>query len=137
MIPQKGQQIRCVLRNNLIIDGIVDSWSDGKSVLRSKDGTSISIIQHTAQDIVVVKIILKEAAQIKTELEEAFEKIYESPSEDELRLKNLAELKNLMNEQEKKIVAEKLKDHHIDGVRKVTYGQLGLLAQPRIKQHSK
>src|SRR5271166_5906266 len=133
MIPQKGQQVRCVLRNNLIIDGIVEFWSDGKSVLRSKDGVSVSIIQHTSQDIVVIKIILKEPIQIKNDLEQQFEEIRQCPSGDDLRLKNLVELNSLMAEQDKKIIVEKLKDHQIDGVKKVAYGQPGFLKMPRIK----
>lgn len=137
MIPQKGQQVRCVLRNNLIIDGIVESWSDGKSVLRSKDGASVSIIQHTSQDIVVIKIILKETSQIKNDLEQQFEEVCQGPSDDELRLKNLVDLRTLMAEQDKKIIAEKLKEHHVEGVKKVAYGQPGFFTKPRTQQHSK
>lgn len=125
MIPQKGQHIKCALRNNLIIDGIVESWSDAKSVLRSLDGTSVSIIQHSAQDIVVIKIILKESIQIKSELESKFEEVYQQPSDDELRLKSMGELKTLMIKQEKKIIADKIKDHHVSDVKKVNYGQPG------------
>jgi len=132
MIPQKGQHIRCLLRNNLIIDGIVESWSDAKSVLRSLDDTSVYIIQHSAQDIVVIKIILKEPIKIKNDLSTQFEEELTKPSNDELRLKNMAELKTLLNEQEKKIIAEKLKDHHVNGdVKKVTYEQPGFFPKPR------
>ena len=134
MIPKKDQHVRCVLRNNLIIEGTVDSWSDAKSVLRSLDGSSVSIIQHTAQDIVVVKIILQEPVkekkepiqarvEAKTELEKKFDEVYQSPSDNELRVKNLAELKTLMNEQERKIISERIKNHQATDVRKVTYGQ--------------
>jgi hypothetical protein len=133
MNPQKGQQIKCVLRNNLIIDGIVESWTDNKSVLRAKDGSSVSVIQHTDQDVVIVKILLKELTQMKQDLEDQFEQELEKPSEDELRLKNLADLKSMMIEQEKKIVANKLREHHVEGVKKVTYGQPGFLQMPRSK----
>jgi hypothetical protein len=126
MIPQIGQHIRCLLRNNLIIDGIVESWSDAKSVLRSLDNSSVSIIQHSSQDIVVIKIILKEPEKLKSDLSSQFEEEYAKPSNDQLRLKNMAELKTLLNEQEKKIIAEKLKEHHVnDDVKKVTYGTPG------------
>ncbi len=127
MIPQKGQHIKCVLRNNLIIDGIVDFWSDAKSALRSIDGTSISIIQHTAQDIVVVKIILKDSAQVSTELEQEFHEVYQQPSEDSLRLKNMIELKSLMAAQEKKIVTEKVRNHTVSEVKQVSYGLPGFI----------
>jgi hypothetical protein len=127
MNPQKGQQVRCVLRNNLIIDGVVESWTDNKSVLRAKDGSSVSVIQHTDQDVVIVKILLKESSQGTHELENQFEKELEKPSDDNLRLKNLADLKCMMIEQEKKIIANKLREHHIGEVKKVTYGQPGFL----------
>lgn len=133
MNPQKGQQVKCVLRNNLIIDGIVESWTDNKSVLRAKDGSSVSVIQHTDQDVVIVKILFKEPVQMKQDLEAQFEQEWEKPSEDELRLKNLADLKSMMIEQEKKIVANKLREHHIEEVKKVTYGQPGFLQMPRSK----
>lgn len=133
MNPQKGQQVRCVLRNNLIVDGIVESWSENKSVLRSKDGCSISVIQHTEQDVVIVKILLKEPVQVKQDLEHQFEGEWEKPSEDELRLKNLADLKSMMIAQEKKIIAHKLQEHHIGETKKVAYGQPGFLQMPRVK----
>lgn len=130
MTPQKGQHIKCILRNNLVVEGIVEFWSDDKSILRSLDGANISIIQHSAQDIVVIKIILKESSQIKNELETKFDEVYQQPSEDTLRLKNMAELKILMIEQEKKIIAEKIKDHHIGEVKKVNYGQPKFFKKP-------
>ncbi len=129
MIPQKGQHVRCVLSNNLIIEGIVDSWEDEKSVLKSLDGESVSIIQNTSRDVVLVKIILKEYKKpaerivIKNELEKKFDEEKKKPIQDDLRLKNLAELKVLMIEQEKKIISEKLKDHHISDIKKASYGQ--------------
>jgi len=136
MIPKKGQHIKCVLRNNLIIDGIVDSWSDDKSVLLSRDGASASVIQHTLQDVVVIKIIFKNLLQTKESLEQKFNETLSNPSDD-LRLKNLAELKTLMIEQEKKIISEKLKDHQIGNVRKVEYEQPRFFKMPSIKSNSK
>lgn len=127
MNPQKGQYIRCILRNNMIIEGIVESWSNGKSILRSLDGGSISTIQHTSQDVVAFKIILKTPVQIKKDLEEKFEQVRQKPSTDELRLKNMAELKILMVEEEKRAIAEQIKDHYINNNRKTIYEQPGFL----------
>jgi hypothetical protein len=131
MIPQKGNHVKCLMRNNLVLEGIVDVWSDDQSILRSLDSTSVSIIQHSAQDIVVIKIILKEPVQIKKELEVKFEDEFNKPSDDNLRVKNMVELKTMLNEQEKKIVAEKLKNHHIGEVKKISYGQPGFFSKPR------
>lgn len=134
MIPQKGQRVKCAMRNNIVIDGIVESWSDSQSILRSLDGTSISIIQHTAQDIVVIKILLKEPTKIKSELEKQFEEVQKSPSDNELRIKDMAELKTMMAEQERRIVSEKIKDHRVvDDVKRVMYGQPGFFKKSSTK----
>lgn len=127
MNPQKGQYVRCILRNNMIIEGNVESWSSGKSTLRSSDGNSISTIQHTSQDVVAFKIILKTPIRVKKDLEEKFEQTQQLPSNDEFRLKNMAELKILMTEEEKKAISEQIKDHHINNNRKVIYEQPGFL----------
>lgn len=121
MIPQKGQHVKCVLRNNLIIEGIVESWSDDQSILKSLDDASLSIILHTAQDILLIKIILKNSSEIKNELQVKFEEAYSQPSDDKLRLKNMVELKKLLTEQERRIVSEKIKDHHISNVKETKY----------------
>lgn len=125
MNPQKGQYVKCILRNNVIIEGNVESWSSGKSVLQSFDESSVSIIQHTSQDVVAFKIILKKPTQIKKELEDKFEQVSKNIGDDELRLKNMAELKILMIEEEKKIISDKIKDHHINNNRKTIYEQPG------------
>lgn len=133
MIPQKGNHIKCLMRNNSVLEGIVELWSNEQSILRSLDNLSLSIIQNPAQDIVVIKIVLKTPIQMKNDLELKFDEEYNKTSNDDLRLKNLVDLKNLLNTQEKKIVAEKLKDHHIGEVKKINYGQPGFLPKPSAK----
>lgn len=118
---QKGQYVRCVLKNNLLLEGIVESWSETISVIKSKDGLQSSIILNTLQDVMVVKIIHKHPIELKTELEQQFIDTTSAPSDDELRLKKMVELKALLVEQEKKIVAEKLRSHHVGEVKKVNY----------------
>lgn len=131
MIPKKGQHVKCVLRNNLILEGIVEVWSDEQSSLYSLDRSSISIIQHTSEEVVVVKIILKSHSQVKNHLEEKFDEVYAQPSDNDLRIKEMAELKILLAEQEKKIISEKIKEHHLGNTKKVTYGQPQFLQKPR------
>lgn len=127
MDPQKGQYVKVIFRNGAQAEGYVVSWSDQKSVLTSSDGQSFFIIQKTTEDVMAVKIILEEIKalpQLEVELdeiEEKFEEVYTQPSDSDLRLKNLAQLKAAMVEQEKKIVAEKLKSHTFSGVRKTNY----------------
>jgi hypothetical protein len=133
MIPQKGSHVKCVMRNNLVLEGVVESWSDDQSILRSLDDSSLSIIQHSLEDIVVIKVILKKPLQTKKELEIKFEEEVKKPSDDNLRLKNIVELKNMLNNQEKKIIAENLKNHHIGEIKKINYGQPGFFPKPSIK----
>ena len=124
MIPQKGQQIRCIFRNNLIIEGVVEYWSDQQSILQTSDNSGTFIIHNTLADIMVTKVIDKTSSIIvKNELENKFEEVYQNPSNDDLRVKKMAELKTLMIKQDKKILAEKIKDHNIDNIKQTTYQQ--------------
>jgi hypothetical protein len=124
MMPRIGQHVKCVLRTGAIAEGIVNEW--GNSVeLKSLDGESILILPHANDDIMLIKIILKkdiikEIPKLNN-LEEEMVDAYNQPSND-LRIKKIAELKILMAEQEKKIIADKLKSHSIDSIKKVEYG---------------
>lgn len=135
----QGQYVKCWFRNNVMIEGYVESWTDKQSVLKSLDGKSILIIFNTDDDIVAIKVMLPKwdqpssPTEIKTELEEKFQKIYDEPSDSELRVLKLSQLKQMMNEQEKKIITDKLKSHTIDGARKIEYGYPGIHKKPRSK----
>lgn len=136
MIPKDGQHVKCILRTGAIAEGIVEEWYNNVVQLRSLDGESILIIPHPNEDIMLIKILMekpapeqvnKEDYEIKNNLEKQFQKVQETPSTDPLRLKKLAELKLLMVEQEKKIIADKVKSHQVGEPRKVQYGQPGFL----------
>lgn len=139
MNPEKGQHVKCLLINNTVAEGIVEEWCNDYVRLQSITDKSIMIIHHPGRDIMLTKIVQQEISkdspeeleEIKTELEQEFEKEYAKPSDDDLRVHNLAKLKILMTEQDKKIVAEKLKDHHIGNTKKVEYGYPGILKKPR------
>lgn len=144
MIPQAGQHVKCVLRTGTMAEGIVEEWNNNVVQLRSLDGESILIIPHPNEDIMLIKIVLgkpkdhveeikEKSTENKSELEEKFQTIYEQPSDDNLRTKKMVELKILMIEQDKKIVADKLKDHRIGDTRKVEYGQPKFFSKPSIK----
>jgi hypothetical protein len=97
-----------------MVEGFVRSWSDGKSVLSSKDGYNLLLIMDTAQDVYMVKIQLVSPDKAKTILTEAFEKVKNETSGHDLsRLRSLAELRMAMGEQERKMVAEKLTEHTV------------------------
>jgi hypothetical protein len=146
MIPPNKSHVKILLRNNTIVEGIVEEWYGNVVKLQSLDDKSYVIIPHPEEDIVLIKVFpaesgevveekeselsLPEPEEVKTELEEKFEQVYEQPSGDPVRDKNMAELKTLMAEQDKQIIINKLKDHNIGDVKKVKYGYPGFFKKP-------
>ena len=128
MTPQKGQYVKVIFRNATQLEGFVDSWSSVKSILRSQDGQSFCVIMRTDEDVMITKIMTSAPAtfnglrQELGETEKEFQQVVEGPSDDELRIAKLAKLRQLMAEQESKIVSNKLKSHAITNVRKQEYG---------------
>lgn len=139
MIPQIGQHVKCILRTGVMVEGIIEEW--GESVqLKSLDGESILIIPHYTNDIMMIKIMLPKKIENKEEqiisknkLEKEFEEAYKQPSEENFRIKKLAELKKLLINQEKKIISEKIKDHNIEAIKKAEYGYPGFFTSKSIK----
>lgn len=139
MIPEVGQHVKCMLKNGALAEGIVEEWYNNYVKLRACDHSSIIIIHHPEEDIVLTKIILdddiadyKEPAENSTNnpVETELQKVIQEASGD-LRNKRLAELKIELAREERRIIAEKLKDHHIGEVKKVQYGIPGFLKKPR------
>jgi hypothetical protein len=130
MKPTKDQHVKCVLKNNAVIEGIVDEWSEHNVVLKSLDDKSIMIIHAGTADIVFTKVILEEndfcklnTENIPTVLAEKVKEVIEIPPEEtELKEKSVKELIALRKEQERRIIQDKLKDHTSNGVRTVQYG---------------
>lgn len=125
----EGTRVKVLLRNNTIVDGIVQEW--GETIkLQSLNDQSYMIILHPKEDIILIKVfpensseeIVTVSEEVQTELEQQFQQVLEQPSEDSSRLKSLAELRELLVSQERQIIANKLKQHHIGQPRKVEYG---------------
>lgn len=130
MIPKLGQYVKVYFRNGMQTEGTISVWSKEESVILMPDGKSSCLIMNTSEDVCSVqmfhdmsetKIGLREHL---TNLEEQFQETYEAPSEDDLRLKKLSDLKKLMVEQEKKIIKDKLVDHNISGAPKPEYEKI-------------
>ncbi len=124
MIPQAGQYVKIVFRNATQAEGVVESWSDETTILRSPDKKSVFIIQKTAEDVMAVKIMLDYSGftSLEKKLEETkekFKQVYDEPtvSADDLRIKSMAQLKTAMIEQERKILAERMKEHRPTGIK--------------------
>lgn len=147
MNPETGSHVKIILKNNTVVEGIVEEWFGNYVKLKSLDGKSAMIIPHPNEDIMLIKIFLdaephssenyKSKEDYKTEahtpnylqeeadIEAKFQAALNLPSDDPTRIKTLAELKKMKNDLERKIFSEKVKNHYIDGTRKVQYGYPG------------
>lgn len=129
MILEKSQHVICCLKNNAVLEGTVENWSDEEVVLLSLDGQSQLIITHPKDDIIFVKIILhsfrnKKVSEIKNEISKELKCALEEKDED-LKTKSVHRLKSLLIEQDKKIIKEKTKDHQLGQPRIVEYHHPG------------
>lgn len=115
MTPNKGQYVKIIFRNSTHVEGFVDEWSDTKVILKSEDGGSYLIIMNLTADALAIKVNTGSAPAPfvpKEDLEKQFQEIYEQPSaNNDLRIQSLAKLRAALNEQDKKIIAEKLVKH--------------------------
>lgn len=131
-----GSHVKCVLQNSTVVEGIVLEWSNKIVKLKSLDETNIMIITHPEEDIRLIKVYVVEDKKNNvplSDLEQQFKEEVEKPTNSDLRLKNLVDLKKMMAEQEKKIISEKLKSHHIGNVHGVKYEYPGFLKKPIAK----
>jgi len=142
MIPQPNNIVKIHFKSGLQLTGKVESWSATEAILISSDGECRIIIPHPSDDIVAMLILPDRAAikhkiaakvEEKTVLEEKFEETLNKPSDNDLRVKKLAELRVLLAEQEKKIITEKLKDHHLPAPKEASYGYPGFHSKPSTK----
>lgn len=145
MIPQMGQQVKCIFRNGVISEGIVESWQTHNVQLRSLDGKSILIITNPAEDIMLIKIVLENPSNLEElpDISQAIDQTLENvPSQPTIAInpydadynKSLAELRKERAEVERRIITEKLKEHRPSiGGGKVKYEQPGFNKKPSIK----
>jgi hypothetical protein len=122
MTPQTGQHVKVILRNGAIAEGIVEEWLANTVQLKSLDGESILIITHPTEDIMLIKVMLDKPEEVEVEPESTQEEVRDFDSQfqeaakttdpnDVDAVKSLAQLRIELNKQERRIIAEKLKDH--------------------------
>jgi hypothetical protein len=136
MIFEVGQHLRCFLRTLTVVEGIVQESTEQQLVLKSLDGESLLIIHQPAQDIVLTKIRLAPVSETQRIADKIRQKSLESQekgevlSEEDLHHMTIAELQMEKAAQERRIIANKLQEHHIEGPRKVTYEQPRFFKKP-------
>lgn len=124
---EKGQYVKIVFKNSTQLEGIVDSWSDKQSVLKSIEGDSLMIIFNTSEDVMAVKIILNfvkpsELHRRLSETKQEFEAVRETLSNDELRIQKLADLRKMLIKQEKQIINQQIREHMPSQITEAKYG---------------
>ena len=131
----KDKHIKVIFKNNTVIEGRVQSWTKEQAILLSLDGSSSMVIFHPEKDILFVKVVAdipkdqnKESpsgSEIKDQISDKVRQILqpddsvlevhdEEPnvsSKEDLKGKTIAELKRLVNEQDKQIILNKIKAH--------------------------
>lgn len=137
--PIKNQYVIVFFKNSYKPEGFVEEWTDKKAILRSEDGQSLLILNDLTE-VLMIKIELnrqskneksKEIISPKLqELSEEFQETTKRPGISDLKLRKMAELKILMNEEEKKIVRHRLSSHHVSEVRPVNYERPRFFQKP-------
>jgi sRNA-binding regulator protein Hfq len=132
---KKGQYVKLVFRNSTQLEGLVETWENNTAVLVSKDQKSKMIVLNISSDVMAIKVSLDDdiqpekpqpqehASKSKVEdLQDKFEEVKSAPSQDNLRIKNLADLRTMIINEEKNIVREKLRSHYPTTVGQSYYG---------------
>lgn len=122
------KEVKLLLNNGVVIEGFIKEWQDNELLVYSENGNE-TIVFSPKTNIVAIKIIngseenkISSKEEKMTDLEEKFEQTYNEPSENnDLRVKNLSDLRVELLKQEKKIISDKLKDHNIGSIKTVQY----------------
>lgn len=125
MILNVGDYVKVFFKNGINAEGFVEHWTDFNSVLRS-DNDDILIIQNVKEDVMLIKVFPNKSSKDKNKniyLQEINQKIEDIKTEpiDNLKLKDLSDLRKMQAIQEKKIISEKLKSHHLSEIKEVKY----------------
>lgn len=114
MIPHPNDIIVIFFKHsNIQLEGIVVSWSNTESILKTLSGTSTIVIQNTLADILFYKI---------TDAQPKYNELKNKPHKSDDDIKSLANYKIELNELERAEIREKLNSHSIGEAKQVSYG---------------
>jgi hypothetical protein len=127
MNPEKGQHVKCVMRSSLVLEGIIEEWSETQVVLRSLEDQSLMIIHHPAEDIMLTKVLQIAEAQpapienpsiavpavepIQEQVKKKLHEVLQPIDDAELQKKSIQELRQLVIERERQIITNKKREH--------------------------
>ena len=128
----KGTRIKCVLRDNVIVDGVVEDITDDYMLIKSLDNKVLSIINRPSEFIMVMNVLVNDDNDINIKVNEVpATKL--SVEADPNRIKTLVELRNERVALEKEEIANKLKSFEVGEVRKVPYEYPGFYKKSSTK----
>lgn len=141
MIPQPGQHIKIIFRNNMVESGIVVLWSKEKSVLKALNSNNVLVIQKTDEDVMAYKICYEEKnlkPEVKQQKQEVHKpvfidqelKVEERIPNEKLRAMKLVELHGMKAKEEKERVRRLLTSQRNEGLSPVEYGLPKKLQKP-------
>lgn len=120
---ERGQHVKCFMRNGMSLEGIVEEWLPGQAVLKSLDGKSLMFIHRPGDDILLTKVVLEEPEIIpeetkvveeterKEHVRQKLTEVLQPDVEPELQKKNIQELRQMVQDQDRQIIANKTKEH--------------------------
>ena len=126
---EQGQHVKCFMRSTMVLEGLVEEWTEAQVVLKSLDGQSLMIIHSPGTDIMITKVILEEPQEIPEEtverklpqewrgvqpkewIQEKLAEVLEPTGDEDLDKLNVEQLRRLVQEQEKQMIAQKKKEH--------------------------
>lgn len=128
-----GQHVKVFFRNNIVEEGIVVSWSNKISVLKSLSSENKLIIQNTALDVQAVKVFIEKEEEKKVDQVYINEELKTTERDPKLRALKLAELRILRGREERERLRNAMRTFSIDNVSydsRARYGLPSRLRQP-------
>ena len=121
---EPGKHVKYFLRNGMVLEGIVEKDTAAEVVLKSLDGESLMILHRPTEDIMMTKVVLvetqpepEEEVQQEQPVDESRQhlrdKLHEiqQMTDPELQEKSIAELREMVREQDRQIIAQKRREH--------------------------
>jgi hypothetical protein len=117
MDPKPGQNIKVFFRNGNMIEGQVVSWTDQKSVIASITKHSYTVINKTAEDVLMYRI-----SENVENLIQKINQIKETPKKTQQDIQSMVSLKKELSQIEAEEIREKLNSHQLSEVKQTNYG---------------
>lgn len=119
-----GQHVKLFLRTGMVLEGIVEESTGAQVVLRSLTDQSLMIVHRPGDDIMLTKVMPEapivefqeipeevEPTEIQTQIKAKLAEVIRPATDPNLQSMSIAELRQLVLEQERQIIAQKRREH--------------------------